>query len=460
MRRWMRPIAVLLALLPATAGAEVPLELALAKTYLENPRLQAARARLRAVDEGLPIARAGKRPRLEARSRASLRRLDRREGGDTLQTLRQSLTLEQPVYDGGETRARIAGAEYAVRAERARLQAIEQEILLEAIAAYTAVVRDQAVLELALANERRLQEYLLAVKDRYRFGQVTRTDVAQAETRYAAAVAEREDAAGRLRASGAGYRRVIGDPPGTLVMPGPPPGLPADLAAALEAVESHPEVLAARMDLERAEQGVSEARALLYPRLALSAELAYANDPDLDSGHQSEAAIGALLTIPLYQGGGARARIRQSRQQATASRFALEDARRRVRETITAAFEALETARARVESLATRLAAAELALAGVREEARSGARTVLDVLDAEQELFEAQTARVDAERALVLAGYRLLAGIGRLTARDLDLEVTVYDEEAYYREVRGAWFGTEPPAPEGGGSAVDGSEER
>ncbi|HFD15849.1 MAG TPA: hypothetical protein ENJ38_06040, partial [Rhodospirillales bacterium] len=323
--------------------------------------------------------------------------------------------------------------------------ALEQRILLEAVAAYTAVVRDQAVLDLALANERRLQEYLLAVKDRYRFGQVTRTDVAQAETRYAAAIAERQRAAGRLRASGASYRRVIGDPPGTLVMPPLPPELPADLGMALEAVDGHPEVRAARMDLERAEQGVSEARALLYPKLALSAELAYANDPDLDSGHQSEAAIGARLTIPLYQGGGARARIRQSRQRATAARFALEDARRRVREAVTEAFEALETARARVESLATRLAAARLALAGVREEARTGARTVLDVLDAEQELFEAQTARTDAERELVLSGYRLLAATGRLTARDLGLDVTVYDEEAYYWEVRSAWFGTDLP---------------
>ncbi len=446
MARWLCSIALLVSLLPASLRAEVPLALALAKTYLENPRLQAARARLRGVDETVPIARAARRPQLEARSAASLRQLDRAEGSDTLQTLRQSLTLEQRLYDGGETSARIAGAEFDVRAERARLEALEQEVLLEAVSAFTAVLRDQAVLELALANEQRLQQYLLAVRDRYRFGQVTRTDVSQAETRYAAAIAERQRAAGRLRASGASYRRVIGDPPGTLVMPVLPADLPRDPATAAEAVDGHPQVRAARMALESAEQGVAAARALLRPKLALSAELAFANDPDLDSGHQSEAAIGALLTVPLYQGGGAYARIRRSRQQAHASRFALEDARRRVREAITAAFEGLETARARMDSLATRLNAARLALEGVREEARTGARTVLDVLDAEQELFEAQTARTDAERELVLSGYRLLAAMGRLTARDLGLDVALYDEEAYYREVRSAWFGTEPPA--------------
>ncbi len=460
MRRWLCCLVVLAVLSPVPSRAEVTLDQALAKTYLENPRLRAARARLRGVDEGVPIARAGGRPRLEARSAASLRRLDRREGSETLQTLRQSLTLEQRLYDGGETAARIAGAEYEVRAERARLEALEQEILLEAVAAFTAVVRDQAVLDLALANERRLHRYLLAVKDRYRFGQVTRTDVAQAETRYAAAVAERQRAAGRLRASGASYRRVIGDPPGTLVMPPLPVDLPAALDDALGAIEGHPGVFAARMELERTERAVAEARALLRPRLALNAEIAVANDPDLDSGHQSEAAIGALLTIPLYQGGGVRARIRQSRQRATASRFALDDARRRVREEITAAFEALETARARLDSLATRLAAAKLALEGVREEARTGARTVLDVLDAEQELYEAQTARTDAERELVLSGFRLLAATGRLTARDLGLDVATYDEEAYYREVRDAWFGTDPPRPTATGPPTGRAEER
>jgi|AMFO01.1.fsa_nt_gi type I secretion outer membrane protein, TolC family len=447
MARWLRWIVLLAAFVPGPAGAKVPLALALAKTYLENPRLQAARARLRAIDESVPIARAGRRPRLQARTSATLRQLDRGSGVQTQRTLRQSLTFEQQLYDGGETSARIAGAEFEVRAERARLERLEQEVLLEAVGAFTAVIRDQRVLELALANEQRLQQYLLAVKDRYRFGQVTRTDVAQAETRYAAAVAERQRATGRLRASGASYRRVIGDPPGALAMPELPAGLPGDLATATAAIDEHPEVVAARMALESAERGLAEARALLRPKLALSGTLAYASDPGLDSAHDSEAAIGASLTVPLYQGGGAYARMRQSRQQVTARRYALEDARRRVREAITAAFEGLRTARGRMDSLATRLTAAKLALEGVREEARTGARTVLDVLDAEQELFAAQTARADAERELVLAGYRLLAAAGRLTARELGLDVAVYDEKAYYREVRSAWFGREPPSP-------------
>ncbi len=431
--------ALLVAFAPPVV-AEVSLELALTKTYLENPRLRAARAGLEATDESVPEARAGERPRLDAEGSAFLQ-----PGSGDSTRLRQSLRLRQSVFDGGATRARIEQAERQVAGERARLLETEQQVLLEAVRAFLGVLREQKALELAIDNEQRLATFLAAVKKRYRFGQVTRTDVAQAETRYAAGKAEREAAEGRLRAAGALYRRVIGDPPGTLLFPQLPGGLPSDLSAAEPAISDHPRVIELRMRRQRARAATEEALAALKPRVLFDAELSYGENAEFGGGVRGDARIGALLSVPLYQGGGAYARIRRARLRERQFDLELADIERQVREEIVAAFETLRAARARRRSLARRLEAARLALAGVREEARAGLRAVIDVLDAEQEWFRAQLADLDGRRDEILAAYRLLAATGHLTARDLGLDVAIYDENAYYREVRDAWFGTHPP---------------
>lgn len=450
-RRFCLVLALLFLAAPLSDGrAEVALPMALGKVYEENPVLAAARARLRATDEGLPIARATRRPRLSATSSATLTRSESSRGSQSLQTMRTGLGFEQPLYTGGEASARIERARDLVQAERAGLELVEQSVFLTAIEAYTAVLRDQRVLELALANEARLARQLDGVRRRYRFGELTQTDVAQAEARHARGVVEREGAIGRLETSGAGFRRVIGDPPGTLVPPVLPGDLPESAAAMLALRDNHPRVRAASFGVEAAEAGIDTALAMLKPRLTLRGDAGIVDDPGGLADWQSDLSIGAVLAIPLYQGGAEHARVRQTRQILSEERFNLEAARREVEEEITAAWQARLTAHARIEALARQVEAAGLAMGGVEHEARLGARTLLDVLDAEHELFEAEVAMAAAERDAIIAAYRVKAAMGQLTAQALDLDIVLYDPEAYHREVESAWFGTriqEGPSP-------------
>lgn len=455
----MRAPAILAVLLLSTltriAAAEVDLALALARTYAEHPRLVAARAELRATDERVPEARAGMRPHLTARSGVFARRLDSGSRSDSLLTLDENIALSQTIYDGGLTSARVAGAEAGVREGRAGLAQLAQEVLLEAVAAYAAVVRDQQILERALANERRLADALGGAKQRYRLGEASRTDVAQAEARWAAARALRRQAEGQLEISGAAYRRVIGDPPGTLRPPELPPGLPADLAVALAAVTRHPAYLAAVAAEAAAREEVRAARAALRPRVELAGSYGLTREAEAGEGFRGEASVGAVVTWPLYQGGGEYARIRRSRQLERAARLRLQDVERLLREEIVAAFEALAAAREALAAISVQRRAAELAVEGMREELRAGLRTTIDLLDAERDLFEAQRAEIEARYAEVVAGWRLLAAVGGLEPERLGLSVTAYDPAAYSRAVRDAWYGSEPPEAEASEPILD-----
>lgn len=434
--------ALLVLALLGSAAAATTLEEALAKVYETSPRLAAARARLRAVDEEVPQALGTGRPRLTVSSGATASRVATNRNSANLSTFRQVLALEQQLYSGGLTPALVSRAENAVRAERARLAAVEQDVLLETVAVYGAVLRDRAVLELARNNEKSLERQLAATRDRFRFGEVTRTDVAQAESRLARAIAGRLAAEGELAVAASDYLRLVGEPPGALVPVALPEPLPASLEEALQAVETHPIVRAARHTLDGARDETDAALAALKPRLVLQGEAAYTNDPDTTYSWQSELSLGATLKLPLYQGGGEYARVRQSRQTVVQRRYDLDDARRAVARDIAAAWQGLVTARARLGSIATQIRAAELALDGVRTEALTGARTVLDILDAEQELFAARVDRTRAQREEVLAAHALLAATGTLGVERLRVPATPYDVEAHYRSVRGRWFGT------------------
>ncbi len=435
-------LGFLLSTLFVAPGSAATLEETLAKVYETSPRLAAARARLRAVDEEVPLALGTARPRIAASSSAIASRRDTNRGRADLSTFRQVLAVEQQLYGGGETTALVSRAENAVRAERARLAAVEQDVLLETVAVYSAVLRDRAVLELARANEASLKKQLEAARDRFRFGEVTRTDVAQAESRLARAIAERLRAEGELAVSGADFLRLVGEPPGELEPVGLPRPLPASLEEGLEAVETHPIVRAARYALDGARDDTDLAFSALKPRLWLHGEASYATDPDTTYSRQGELALGATLKVPLYQGGGEYARVRQSRQTALQRRYDLDDARRSVARDVAAAWQGLLTARARLASIATQIRAAELALDGVRAEALTGARTVLDILDAEQELFTARVERTRAQHEELLAAHALLAATGTLGPERLRVPVAAHDPETHYRAVRGKWFGT------------------
>lgn len=437
MRRSVARVLVLAALWSGAAPVMAePLADVLAKVYLASPRLEAARAGLRAADEAVARARAGGRPFVAGSSSVG----GALGGGGSLYQ-RQALTLTQSVYRGGGNAAAIARAENAVLAERARLGQVEQEVLLEAVAAYTAVARDDAVLTLARRNEDRLRLQLDATRDRERFGDVTRTDVAQAETRLARATADRIAAEGDLDAARAEFARVAGAAPGPLSLPEPLPEPVPSLEAALSEAQASWRWQAASFDLAVARDEVDLALAELKPKVSLGAELGYGGDAAWRQDQGTGASFGATVAVPLYQGGGEYARVRQSKELLQQRRHAQDEARRAAEAEIARAWQAVRTADAAIRSLQSQVDAAGFALEGVRQEALVGARLVLDVLDAEQELFTAEVDLVRAGRERVLAGYRLRAALGKLTARDLELAVAYQDPKIHHDEVSRRWFG-------------------
>lgn len=438
--------AALVLATPAFAG---PLEDTLAAAYESNPRLAAGRAALRAVDEELPKALGSRRPRLNASSSAGVSQITGGGDSEVVSTLRQSLAVRQAIHTGGEGKAADARAEDLVRLERARLGALEQAVLLEAVAAFTAVARDQRRLRLAQTNETRLASQLRATQDRRRFGDATDTDVNLARTRAARATANRIAAEGRLEGSAAEFERVVGRAPGTVDLPTPAAELPATLAAALESADDTFGYLAARHELAVSRDEVDLASAAMRPRLDLEAgvSLLQATSSSLDS--RTDASLGTTLTMPLYQGGADRAQVRQSKESWRRRQHALDDALRTAAAEIAAAFAANASATGQIGSLQVQAEAAAFALDGVRQEVLVGTRGVIEVLDAEEDLFDAELALAEAERERVLAGWRLRAATGTLTAASLNLPVQLDDPNRHYEAVRRQWFGVGEKLPRG-----------
>ncbi len=425
----------------ADAGAQ-SLEEALVSAYLTNPQLEAQRAALRATDELVPQALSDWRPTVAVDSTTAYADIDSSANGGTLGTVSGSIALDQSIYAGGETVANTRRAERLVRLERARLQAVEQQVLLNAVAAYTDLLTELAVLDLAIQNETRLRRQLQATRDRFEVGEVTRTDVAQAEARVAGAVAERVGAEGAVEGARATYRAIINQEPVRLLPPRAVPDLPASEAEAQELAQAYnPNLTAAQFDLAASRALVDVAESTLLPRLSVRGELTYTEDPSLALDWQRVGSIAANLRIPLYQGGGEYAQVRQTKQTVRQRQEDLEAAFRAVREEVTTAWQVLTTATTRIESISEQVRAAEIALEGARQEALVGQRTVLDVLDQEQELFVAEVDLVRAQRDQIVASYRLKAAIGELSAAGINLPVEPYDAEAYYERVRNQLFG-------------------
>lgn len=438
--------ALLMAMMSYTPVSAETLKEALAKTYLNNPTLLAERARQRATDEKVPQALSKWRPEVTLSGEISRERVYNPSSSEVVQyrTPRSGeITVEQPVFRGGRTVAQTRRAEAEVRAGRFELIATEQEVLQDGVRAYMNVLRDQAVLDLNIRNEQRLRSQLQATRDRFQVGELTRTDVSQAEARLARSTADRIQSVGDLISSRAVYRRVIGDAPGTLASPPPIEGLPnAEQEAQENARSQNPNVLSARFDEESARHNVDLIRGELWPEISLKASLSRDEELSSSTRRRETAEIMAELTIPLYQSGSVYSRLREAQETASQRRLELAEAERSVIEAATRAWEALRTAKARVQSFQAEIRADTIALEGVQIEALVGSRTVLDVLDAEQELLDAQVSLLRSRRDEVVAGFDLIAAIGRLTAKYLKLPVTLYDFEGNYNAVRDKWFGT------------------
>jgi TolC family type I secretion outer membrane protein len=441
-------VATLLAAMGVASIASVAqaqsLEQALVSAYLTNPQLEAQRAALRATDELVPEALSGWRPTVQAEGAAIYNDADRSglDESETFTTLQSSLAVDQELYSGGETVANTRRAERLVRVERARLVVVEQDVLLQAVTVYTDLLAARAVLDFANQNEERLRRQLQATRDRFEVGEVTRTDVAQADARLSGSISDRIDAEGAVATAIAGYRRVINQEPAGLVVPPPLSLLPAsEDEAQLLAEDLNPNIAAAQYNLAAARADVDVAESALLPTLSVRGELAYARDPTEVLDWRRDASIGANLSVPLYQGGGEYARVRQTKQTVRQRRDDLEDTLRAVRDEVTAAWEALVTATSRIESIAAQVRANEIAVEGSRQEALVGQRTTLDVLDQESDLFQSQVDLVAARRDQIVASYRLKAAVGQLTAAGIELPVQPYDSEAYYDGARNRWIG-------------------
>jgi TolC family type I secretion outer membrane protein len=431
------------------AACAQSLQESLASSYVGDPRLLAERAALRAIDEGVSSAQSGWRPTVSINGSVGKRYQNNTLGtgvSSSNWTLPASadLSLSQPLWRGGAITAEAEVAENRVFAARANLVVVEQQVLLESATAYMTVVRDQSVVGLSINNERVLERQLQAARDRFEVGEITRTDVAQAEARLADTVAQRIRAEGNLEVSRADYQRSVGFLPGELAFPDleaflPLPGTKDEALA--YATQRNPAIISAGFNDRAALFDISVAAAALMPQLSLDSALRRNWDPNSFFSETDTAEIIANVTVPLYQSGAEYARVRELQQTAVQRRRQLDDARRAVRKTAGQAWEELNAAEAGIRALKSSVNANEIALEGVRQEADVGARTVLDVLDAEQELFEARVALVRAETDAAVAAFRLTEVSGAMTAAALRLPVTLYDPLAHYDDVVDKWIG-------------------
>ena len=450
-------VAVSLWMPPALADT---LNGALVLAYQNNPTLNSQRASARATDEGVPQALSGYRPRVSFNGSVGAQYLDSTTRSQTLgngNTYTQlsgnmtpsniGLTATQTLYNGFQTSNRTRQAESQVQAAREQLRVSEQSVLLSAATAYMNLLRDAAILDLQRRNVEVLQEQLRQTRDRFNVGEVTRTDVAQSESRLAAGRSQVLSAEATYKASVATYRQVIGVEPGKLA-----PGSPVDrfsphtLASAVGVgTATHPAVTNAQYNVDAALLQVKVAEGALYPTLALQGNVQQSYESSLLGLRTFNASVIGQLTVPIYQGGAEYSLVRQAKETLGQRRLDLDTARDQVRQNVVQSWGQLDAAKANIDATQAQVQASEIALNGVREEARVGQRTTLDVLNAQQELVNARVALVSAQRDRVVASFTLLASVGGLSPQVLGLRVPVYDANVHYQQVRDTWAGVRTP---------------
>lgn len=438
------------------------LEGALVLAYQNNPSLNAQRAGTRATDENVPQALAGYRPKVNITASGGEQSLSTTTkspvtgGGSSWTTssgynspFSVGLTMTQTLFNGFQTANRTRQAEAQVLASRATLANTVQTVLLNAVTAYMNLLRDAAILDLQKRNVEVLQEQLRQTRDRFNVGEVTRTDVAQSESSLAAGRSQVLTAQANFASSQATYRQVIGINPGKLA-----PGTPVDRfspkslpGAVATGIGTNPSVAAAQFNVDVALRQVKVAEGALLPNLSVqgSVQKNYLAPGTLATMQSYNASLLGTLTVPVYQGGSEYSLIRQAKETLGQTRLNLDVARDQARQSVVQAWGQLDAAKANIEATQAQVQAAEIALNGVREEARVGQRTTFDVLTAQQTLVNARVAVVTAQHDRVVASYSLLAAVGRLNPETLGLHVPVYRPQVHYEQVRDAWAGTRNP---------------
>ncbi|KQQ23699.1 channel protein TolC [Methylobacterium sp. Leaf123] len=451
--------AVVSALAVASPAAAETLESALSRAYQANPALNAARANLRATDEDVNRFQSGYRPNAALSADIGLQQFEGSIGGitnaaggngPTRLTTRPGgagLTINQNVFDGFQTDNRVRAAESTVLSTREGLRQTEMNTLFNAAQAYMNVLSDTATLELQRNNVEVLEEQLRQTRDRFNVGEVTRTDVAQAEARLAGARSQVSAAEAALRASIGIFRQIVGVEPRQLA-PGRPLDryVPASLdQAILIGLKEHPQILASLHAVDVAELQVKVNEGALYPQAQITGAVQQRYDQQFPGDNGVTASIVGRVNIPLYQGGAEYAAIRQAKENAGRARLVADQDRDTIRASIVRTWGNLEASKAQVIASQAQVQANEVALNGVREEARVGQRTTLDVLNAQQELLSARVALIRAQRDRVVNSYDVVQAVGRLTVRFTSLPVTPYSAREHLDQVRDLWFGLRTP---------------
>ncbi|MGE0714769.1 MAG: TolC family outer membrane protein [Alphaproteobacteria bacterium] len=431
------------------AGAQT-LEEALANTYNTNPQLLAERARLRAADEQVPQALSGWRPTVTASGSygyaAERTRVGSLHQTEHLGPLGGSIIISQPLFRGGRTVANTERAVFSIQAQRAQVIVVEQQVLQQAAQAYMNLYRNMAVVQLNANNIEVLKRQLEAAQDRFRVGEVTRTDVAQAESRLARAVADKREADGNVEVAKATFERVIGLAPINLVFPKRVPKTPGTRDEATKlAYDNNPQLVGARFNELAARSNVRSITGELLPSVTVEGSVTHNREQANENTKQTVGQVIGRVSVPLYEAGSTYSRVREAKQTAGQRRIDIETNRRQIFEQASSSWDTLVTARARIQALYENIRAASIALDGVQQEAAVGSRTVLDILDAEQELFNARVNLVSSQRDEIVGVFNLTAATGRLTARLLGLNVELYDMDAYYESVKDKWFGLGDP---------------
>ncbi len=440
---------------------------ALSQAYEGSPQLNTARAALRVSDENLPQALSGKRPKINFELDAGYqsRTIDSPtyKSNTTGIPGGASLTADQTLYDGNRTESTVRRAEADVLVSRELLRTTEQDVLLLAVTSYMDVVRDSALLELRQNFITVIGEQVRSTQARFDAGELTRTDTAQARARESLAKAQLAAARAQLNASRANFRRFVGRDPYRLSGADSVDRLlPKTLEKALEVgSDEHPQIRSATYGIDSAAFAINIAEGLLLPTVTLEGTVSrrFDTSSNFTGGGAGGGAVVAVpgqtrvdtasvigrVTIPIYDGGIASSQVRQGKELVNQRRLQVDNVRDQIRALIVANWGNLDAARAQVEATTALTSADQLALTGVREEAKVGQRTILDALNAEQEYLDAQVTGITAQRDRVVAAYALLGAVGRLNAQQLSLKVETHDPTLHYEQVRDKWFGLRTP---------------
>ncbi|MDX9690469.1 MAG: TolC family outer membrane protein [Alphaproteobacteria bacterium] len=424
-------LTLVLALMPLSAQAAAqPFEAMMAQAYATHPALKAQEAKVAAVKAGISAARGGYQPSIDAvggvgRSYQKIAGASPSSGSDTLAPRDMGVTLVQPVFRGFRTTGAVESAQANYQATRAGLRSVEQSVLFQAAAAYLDMLKGRAVLDLVEQNEKVLQEQLTATQERFKVGEVTKTDVSQAQARLSAATAARIAAQGELVNNRARFLRQIGVPPEELSDPVLAFALPSSADEVLQiAQKENPDLIASGLSEKAAKSDITTARGALLPEINIVGTASRSWEQNLSIPERTDqSTIMARVTIPLYRAGVDYAKTDAARQTANQRRFELEEVRQQVKEQALAAWQTLQTTKATIAATESEIEAAQSALYGVKEESKVGSRTTLDILDAQQEALNARVALIRARHDEALAKLSLLAVMGRLTPAALNVPV-------------------------------------